>query len=71
MAELPNAPIKRLLSEGGHGCRVSAPALDLAAVHVSNIVHLLGHTAGQYAMADGRKTIMDHDISRAWGELTA
>ena len=71
MAELPNAPVKRLLIEGSHGCRVSAPALNLAAQHISNIVHLLGHTAGQHAVADGRKTIMDQDINRAWGEITA
>lgn len=71
MAELPNAPVKRLLIEGSHGCRVSGSALDLAAEHVSNILHLLGHTAGGYAMADGRKTIKDEDINRAWSELTA
>ena len=70
MAELPNAPIKRLLSEGGHGCRVSASAIDLAAEHVSNIVHLLGHAAGQLAAAEGRKTIMDQDINKAWSEIT-
>ncbi len=71
MAEIPNAPIKRLLIEGSHGCRVSGPALDLAAQHVSNIVHLLGHTAGQYANSDGRKTIKDQDINQAWREITA
>jgi len=70
MAELPNAPIKRLLIEGSHGCRVSGPALQLAAEHVSNIVHLLGHTAGQYAAGEGRKTIMDQDINKAWAEIT-
>jgi histone H3/H4 len=70
MAELPNAPIKRLLIEGSHGCRVSGPALDLAAEHVSNIVHLLGHTAGQYTSGEGRKTIMEQDINRAWAEIT-
>ena len=71
MAEIPNAPIKRLLIEGSHGCRVSGPALDLAAEHLSNIIHLLGHTAGQCAVADGRKTIKDQDINSAWAELTA
>ena len=71
MAEIPNAPVKRLLIEGSHGCRVSGTAADLAAEHVSNIVHLLGHHAGQYAAADKRKTIMDHDINKAWAELTA
>ncbi len=70
MAELPTAPVKRLLIEGSHGCRISGPALSLAAEHVSNIVHLLGHTAGQYAVEDGRKTIKDQDINKAWSELT-
>ncbi len=71
MAELPSAPVKRLLIEGSHGCRVSGPALDLAAEHASTIRHLLGHTAGGYAMADGRKTIKDQDINQAWSDLTA
>ena len=71
MAEIPNAPIKRLLIEGSHGCRVSGSALDLSAQHVSNIVHLLGHTAAQHAAADGRKTIKDQDINKAWLAITA
>ena len=71
MAEIPNAPIKRLLIEGSHGCRVSGTALSLAAAHASNIVHLLGHTAGQHATAEGRKTIKDEDINKAWSDLTA
>ncbi len=71
MAEIPNAPIKRLLIEGSHGCRISGPALGLAAQHLSNLVHLLGHTAGQNAIADGRKTIKDQDINKAWMDLTA
>ena len=70
MAEIPNAPVKRLIIEGSHGCRVSGTALDLAAQHVSNILHLLGHAAGQHAVMDGRKTIMDQDINKAWSELT-
>lgn len=70
MAEIPSAPVKRLLIEGSNGLRLSGSSLDLAAEHVSNILRLLGHTAGQYAMADGRKTIKDEDINRAWSELT-
>jgi len=70
MAEIPNAPVKRLLIEGSHGCRVSAGALNLAAAHLSNIAHLLGHSAGRHAVADGRKTIKDEDINKAWSELT-
>ncbi len=71
MAEIPNAPVKRLIIEGSHGLRVGGSAADLAAEHVSNILHLLGHTAGGYAAADGRKTIKDEDINRAWAEITA
>ncbi len=70
MAEIPNAPVKRLLIEGSHGLRVGGSAVDLAAAHVSNILHLLGHTAGQHAVADGRKTIKDEDVNKAWMELT-
>jgi histone H3/H4 len=71
MAEIPNAPVKRLLIEGSQGFRVGGSALDLAAEHVSNIVRLLGQAAAQHAAADRRKTIMDQDISKAWSELTA
>jgi histone H3/H4 len=70
MAELPNAPVKRLLIEGSHGCRVSASALDLAAEHAANIVRRLGEAAAKHAIVDKRKTIMDQDIARAWTELT-
>lgn len=70
MAEIPNAPVKRLLIEGSHGCRISGSALDLAAQHVSSILQRLGDTAGRHASAEGRKTIMDQDINKAWSELT-
>ncbi len=70
MPEIPNAPVKRLIIEGSHGLRVAGSSVDLAASHVSNILHLLGHTAGQYAAADGRKTIKDEDINKAWMALT-
>jgi histone H3/H4 len=70
MAEIPNAPVKRLLTEGSHSCRVSGSSVDLASELVSNIVHLLGHTAGQHAVSDGRKTIRDEDIAQAWAEIT-
>ena len=69
MAELPNAPVKRLLVEGSHGCRVSAAALDLAAEHASNFLRRLGEGAAKYAILEKRKTIMDHDVSNACREL--
>ena len=70
MAEIPNAPIKRLIIEGSCGLRVGGTALDLASEHVSNVVRLLGQSAGRHAAADGRKTIKDEDINKAWSELT-
>ncbi len=70
MAEIPNAPVKRLIIEGAGGFRVGGSALDLASEHLSNIVRLLGQTSAQHAAADGRKTIKDEDINKAWMELT-
>lgn len=70
MADIPNAPVKRLVIEGSLGCRISGTAVDLVVGHISNILRQVGHAAGQYAMADGRKTIQDQDINRAWSELT-
>jgi len=70
MAEVPNAPVKRLLIEGSHGCRISASALDLAAGQLSSLVQRLGDAAGRLAIVAGRKTIMDEDITKAWAELT-
>ena len=71
MAELPNAPVKRLIIEGSQGMRLSGSALDLAAEHLSNMVRLLGYTAAGHAAADNRKTIRDEDINAAWSELTS
>lgn len=70
MAEVPNAPVKRLLIEGSQGCRISGSALDLAAGHVATILRRLGDAAGKHAAAAARKTIMDEDINKAWSELT-
>jgi histone H3/H4 len=70
MADIPNAPVKRLIIEGSQGCRISGTAVELAAGHISNILKLVGRAAGQAATADGRKTIQDQDINKAWSALT-
>lgn len=71
MAEIPNAPVKRLMIEGSGGLRVSGSSLDLAAERVSNIVRQLGQAAASHAAADGRKTIKDEDVNKAWSEIVA
>lgn len=71
MAEIPNAPVKRLILEGSGGLRISGSALDLSAEYASNLLRLLGRSAAQHAVADRRKTIKDEDITKAWSELTA
>jgi len=70
MAEIPNAPVKRLLIEGSNGCRISGSAMELASGHVSALLQRLGEAAGRNATAGGRKTIMDEDIQKAWADLT-
>jgi len=70
MAEIPNAPIKRLLIEGSQNCRVSGSALSLSSALISKLVRQLGITAGQNAAASKRKTIKDEDVTSAWAQLT-
>ena len=70
MAEIPNAPVKRLIIEGAQGMRLGGTAVELAAEHASNILRLLGYTAARHAAADNRRTIRDEDINAAWSELT-
>ncbi len=70
MAEIPNAPVKRLMIEGAGGLRIGGSALDLAAEYASSLLRQLGQSAAGHALADRRKTIKDEDVSRAWAELT-
>ena len=70
MAEIPSAPVKRLIIEGSQGCRISGSALDLATGQLATLLRRLGDTAGKNATAAGRKTIMDEDINKAWSDLT-
>ena len=69
MAELPNAPIKRLLAESSGGMRIGGDALDRATAEAEAFLRRLGQAAGQCAAADGRKTIQDTDITQAMAAL--
>lgn len=65
MAELPSAPIKRLLAESSGGMRIGGDALDRATAEAEAFLRRLGQAAGQAAAADRRKTIQDSDIAQA------
>jgi len=65
MAEIPSAPVKRLLVESSGGLRVAASAVDRAAAEAEVFLRSLGQAAGQCAAADQRKTIQDSDIASA------
>jgi len=69
MAELPNAPIKRLLVESSGGMRVGGDAIDRATAEAEAFLRRLGQAAGQCAAADRRKTIQDSDITQAMAAL--
>lgn len=71
MSEVPNAPVKRLLTEASGGYRISGSALVAAGTQVDNYIRRLGRVAGQLAAADRRKTIQDGDVARAALELNA
>ncbi len=65
MAELPGAPVKRILVETSGGMRVAGSAVDRAVAEAENYLRRLGQAAGQCAAADERKTIQDTDITQA------
>ena len=65
MAELPGAPIKRLLAESSGGMRIGGDALDRATAEAEAFLRRLGQAAGQCAAADRRKTIQNSDIAAA------
>ncbi len=70
MGALPNAVIKRLLSEHGGGLRVSATALDRAVAATENYISQLAAEASSTATAAKRKTVMDSDIDSARAKLS-
>lgn len=69
MGELPNAVIKRLIAKHGGGLRVSGSAIEKAAAAAEEYIARLAREAQAAAIADKRKTVMDHDIDKARAKL--
>ena len=69
MGELPNAVIKRLLTQHGGGLRVSGTAIDEAVKAAEGYIARLAKEAEALAVADKRKTVMDHDITKARAKI--
>ena len=65
MASLPNAVVKRLLTEHGGGLRVSGPAIAKAVEATEAYIARLAQEAHASADANKRKTLMDADIDAA------
>jgi histone H3/H4 len=70
MGALPNAVVKRLLSEHGGGLRVSGTALERAVAAAENYISRLAAEASASATAAKRKTVMDSDIDTARAKLS-
>jgi histone H3/H4 len=71
MGELPNAVVKRLIAKHGGGLRVSGAAIDKAAEAAEDYIARLAREAQAAAIADKRKTVMDHDIDKARAKLAS
>jgi histone H3/H4 len=69
MGELPNAVVKRLLTKHGGELRVSGDAISKAVEAAEDYLSRLAREAQAAAVADKRKTIMDHDITKARAKL--
>lgn len=65
MGELPNAVIKRLLTQHGGGLRVSGTAIDEAVKAAEDYIGRIAREAQALAVADKRKTVMEQDIQKA------
>jgi len=70
MGALPNAVVKRLLSEHGGGLRVSGTALERAVAATEDYIARLAREASSSATAAKRKTVMDSDIDTARAKLS-
>jgi histone H3/H4 len=70
MGALPNAVVKRLLSEHGGGLRVSGTALERAVAATEDYISRLAVEASSSATAAKRKTVMDSDIDSARAKLS-
>lgn len=62
---LPKAVVKRIMSEGGGGMRVSGSALDKAVEAAEDYLTRLARAASESANDNKRKTLMDDDIANA------
>lgn len=69
MSELPNAVVKRLLTQHAGGLRVSGSALALAVQAAENYIARLAREAQASAEANKRKTVMDGDIETARAKI--
>ena len=69
MAELPNAVVKRLLTQHAAGLRVSGSALTLAVQAAEDYIARLAREAQASAEANKRKTVMDGDIEAARAKI--
>lgn len=65
MANLPNAVVKRLLTQHAGGLRVSGPALARAVEAAEQYIARLAQEAQASAEQNKRKTLMDADIDAA------
>ncbi len=70
MGALPNAVVKRLLTQHGGGLRVSGTALDRAVAAAEDYISRLAAEASSSATAAKRKTVMDSDIDSARAKLS-
>ena len=62
---LPKAVVKRIMSDGGGGMRVSGSALDKAVEAAEAYLTRLAKAASDSANENKRKTLMDADIANA------
>jgi histone H3/H4 len=69
MGELPNAVVKRLLAQHGGGLRVSGSAIDEAVKATEEYLARLARESQALAVADKRKTVMYHDITKARAKI--
>jgi len=69
MGKLPNAVVKRILTEKAGGLRVSGPALEQAVAATEGYLARLAQEAERSATENRRKTLMDADIQSARAKI--
>jgi histone H3/H4 len=69
MGKLPNAVVKRILTEKAGGLRVSGPALAQAVAATEGYLARLAQEAERSATENRRKTLMDADIESARAKI--